>query len=77
MFTIFLSFFFIHIINSQSCTSDMTIGTESCYNSLKIFNIEYYRSGHFAINKNGDMIVEYSFNSSRLFYGLKNDGKYQ
>ena len=75
MFTIFLSFFFIHIINSQSCTSDMTIGTESCYNSLKIFNIEYYRSGHFAINKNGDMIVEYSFNSSRLFYGLKNDGK--
>ena len=28
------------------------------------------------MNSKGDMIIEYSYNSSRLFYGLKKDGKY-
>ena len=41
-----------------------------------VFDSHKYRSGHFAFNSNGDMIIEYSADSNRLFYGLKADGKY-
>ena len=41
-----------------------------------VFNSKSYRSGHFAFNSQGDMIIEYSKNKNRLFYGLKSDGKY-
>ena len=39
-------------------------------------NSKKYRAGPFAFNSNGDMIVEYSVDNSRLFYGLKSNGKY-
>ena len=45
-------------------------------NNLVIFDSQHYRAGNFAINSNGDMIVEYSNNSWRLFYGLKKNGRY-
>ena len=38
-----------------------------------------YRSGHFAFNSDGDMIIEYSVDNNgkyRLFYGLKKNGKF-
>ena len=38
------------------------------------FNSREYRSGHFALNSKGDMILEYSFDNYRLFYGLKSNG---
>ena len=41
-----------------------------------VFNSKNYRAGHFAFNSQGDMIIEYSKNKDRLFYGLKSDGKY-
>ena len=41
-----------------------------------IFNSKNYRSGHFAFNSQGDMIIEYSVKKDRLFYCLKSDGKY-
>ena len=40
------------------------------------YNTHEYRAGHFAFNSNGDMIIEYSIDNYRLFYGLKNNGKY-
>ena len=40
------------------------------------FNSQHYRSGRFAFNSNGDMIIEYSYNNYRLFFGLKKSGKY-
>jgi len=40
------------------------------------FNSHEYRAGHFAFDTNGNMIIEYSKNNYRLFYGLKKDGKY-
>ena len=77
MITIFLLFFSSNVINSLSCTSNLQLDDETCYNSLKIFNFEdkHYRAGQFAMNKNGDMIIEYSFKNSRIFYGLNKDGK--
>ena len=55
----------------------MTINIDTnCFNEILFFNTKNYRAGHFAINKKGDMVVEYSDEHSRLFYGLKNNGRY-
>jgi hypothetical protein len=71
---------FINLINlnCQICNKDNPIENNKCLNEIKIFKFEdkHYRAGHFATNTNGDMIIEYSFESFRLFYGLKKDGKY-
>ena len=70
---------FINLINlnCQICNKDNPIENNKCLNEIKIFKFEdkHYRAGHFATNTNGDMIIEYSFESFRLFYGLKKDGR--
>jgi len=45
-------------------------------NNIITFDNKHYRAGNFALNSNGDMIVEYSYNNWRLFYGLKENGRY-
>ena len=45
-------------------------------NNLIIIDKKHYRAGNFAINSNGDMIVEYSYQNWRLFYGLKENSRY-
>lgn len=45
-------------------------------NKITVFNEDHYRAGNFAINKNGDMIIEYSYANKRLFYGLKQNGRF-
>ena len=68
---------FIHLIFSQYCQNDMTINVDNnCFNSVVLFNKKYYRAGHFAKNNKGDLIVEYSDDSSRLFYGFKKNGRF-
>ena len=68
----------ITFIKSQTCNSDGSINNINCFTDIKIFENDnkYYRAGHFASNKNGDMVIEYSYLQYRLFFGLKNDGKY-
>ena len=64
--------------NSQYCTSsNNAITNTNCFNNIKIFQLDnkYYRAGHFAINSQGDLIIEYSYNEFRLFYGLKKNGE--
>ena len=48
-----------------------------------LYNNKKYQTNNFAINKNGDLILEITefskyneLTSSRLFYGLTKDGKY-
>ena len=66
----------LEIISSQSCQNNMTINIDTnCFNEILFFNTKNYRAGHFAINNKGDMVVEYSDEHSRLFYGLKNNGR--
>lgn len=78
----FMNFIFyvvlITFIKSQTCTKDGSIDNTNCFTDIKIFGNDnkYYRAGHFASNKNGDMVIEYSYLQYRLFFGLKNDGKY-
>ena len=56
---------------------------EYCFNNIIIFKDKNYQVNHFAKKKNGDFIVEFTehteydeLSSSRLFYGLTNDGQY-
>ena len=69
----------IREINSESCKNYNNFSNKDCFNNILIFNNKKYRAGHFAENKNGDMIIEYSDDlpgKSRLFYGLKKNGNY-
>ena len=46
-------------------------------NGMIVFNASsHYRAGNFAINKNNDMLIEYSYQDKRLFYGMKQNGRY-
>ena len=47
-----------------------------CNSKIIIFDSLQYRAGHFAFKSNGDMVIEYSYDNYRLFYGLKSNGKY-
>ena len=77
MITVFLFLITINT-NCQSCDSGANITDLDCFNEIKYFEKEnrFYRAGHFALNSKGDMIIEYSYNQYRLFYGLTKNGKY-
>ena len=83
-------FFILNIFSfsfcSESCPSQVSIGTNTCFNDVLKFDSKKYRAGHFVTYKNGDMIVEFSdddendsqenYGYSRIFYGLKENGRY-
>ena len=75
---IFLFFILIKIrmIYSNSCKESNTTTNTECFNNVIIFDDKKYRAGHHALNKNGDMIIEYSSEASRLFFGIKENGMY-
>ena len=65
------------------CQNTPLLSNKNCFNNILIFNNKKYRAGHFAINKRGDLLIEFSEEdsdtnsfSSRLFYGLRKDGSY-
>ena len=63
----------------QICNAPQNyINNVNCFNNIKMFDVEnkYYRAGHSSINKNGDIIIEYSYLQYRLFFGLKKNGRY-
>ena len=66
----YLIIFLYITINQKSYQSEVEL------NNVLIFNSKNFRAGNFAINNNGDMIIEYSYHETRLFYGLKQNGRY-
>lgn len=63
------------------CKKNNSLVNTKCFNNIILFNEKKYRGGQFATNKNGDLIIEFAvdngnFSRARLFYGLKNDGRY-
>ena len=64
----------IKIFHCNSCKTANTLGNTECFNNIIIFR-KNYRSGCFAKTRNGDMVIEFSYNYSRLFYGLKANGE--
>ena len=63
-------------LSDSSCSVDNSIIKTQWLNNILIFNENNFRYGNFAINDDGDMIIEYSKEGNRLFYGLKRDGSY-
>ena len=63
-------------INCNTCKTNNTISNTECFNNILIFDDKEYKYGQFAKNKNGDIIIEYSTESTRLFYGLKSNGEF-
>ena len=53
-----------------------------CFENALIFDHKDYQAHNFALNKNGDLVIEFTeykedeYSSSRLFYGLTNQGRY-
>lgn len=77
LLSIIIILIIIRPFKTQTCENGMTINiNNNCFNEIILFNNKNYRSGHFAINNKGDMIVEYSDERSRLFYGLKKNVRY-
>ena len=80
-----INYLFISILLLQfskiSCDNICSKGTAltdtSCFDNVIYFNHYNYRSGHFAVKKNNDLVIEYSGDPPscmRLLYGLKSDG---
>ena len=74
-FFIFMIYFTqIKIIIGQCNKDEIIIEGSSCFNNIIIFD-NGYRSGQFTIRKDGVLLIEYSSDNERLFYGLKTNGK--
>ena len=69
---------------NEDLNGDLNEEAEICFNNIIKFDHKRYQSNNFAINKNGDLILELTeyndeydaITSSRLFYGLTKEGKY-
>ena len=77
---IFITLLFIlfDFFYCNDCNSGINLSNSVCFNGIIYFDHKNYRAGHFAENKNRDLIVEYSGDpqtESRLFFGLKRDGR--
>lgn len=75
---IILSFVLLLFLNCETCHSGLSITDLECFNEITYFDIENrnYRAGHFAMNSKGDLIIEYSYEQYRLFFGFKKNGKF-
>ena len=62
--------------NEDNCFIDNSIIKTQWLNKVFIFNTKNYRYGSIAINDNGDLIIEYSYYKTRLFFGLKSNGNF-
>ena len=64
------------------CPNDPPTINDNCFKKKLIFDHKEYQAHNFAINKKGDLVIEftesneYDFSSSRLFYGLTKEGRY-
>ena len=79
--SVFISLINLSNINCKIC-KELTAWSEiDCFNNIIEINKgdeRYYRAGHFATNKNGDLIIEFSGDGPadyRLFYVLKKNGR--
>ena len=66
----------IELILNQTCKENKNLSNKDCFNNILFIKEDNYRSGHFAKNKNGDIVAEYSTENKRFFYGLKKNGSF-
>ena len=78
---IFLFLLLLNLIFCEGCKGVVDLSDKAnCYNDVITFSHKHWRAGHAATNKKGEVIVEFSpdeeDSKSRLFYGLKKNGRY-
>ena len=65
---------------NHPCKNVTALNDLNCFNDVIIFSHRKFRAGHACTYKNGDTIFEFSVDdspvSTRLFYGLKKNGRY-
>ena len=67
---------------SGICSEEPFLSNEQCFNNKIIFSHKNYQAHNFAMNKKGDLVIEFTeykedeLSSSRLFYGLTKEGRY-
>ena len=79
MILMFIFFSNFQIFNCDSLCKGKSFSDTSCFSQIISFKDKKYRAGHAAINRNGDLIIEYSVDEEvgdRLFFGLKKNGRY-
>ena len=63
----------------EACKQNSDLGNLECFNNLIKFEGGKYRAGRFVTTKNGELIIEYSQDSTpgggRLFYRLTKEGR--
>ena len=75
IFFALLSLIQIKKLNCQTCSSTSKIKDGStCFNEIIKLNKDYW-SGQITIRNDGNLFIEYSSGSNRLFYGLKPNGR--
>ena len=72
-FEIIFPFFLLLSINCETCHSGLSITDTECFTEITYLDLEnkHYRAGHFAMNSKGDLIIEYFYLQSILFFGFK------
>ena len=67
-------------IYSKTCKESSSLSETDCFNRILYLNRDdrHYRAGHYATNKDGDLIIEYSGDGPsqyRMFFGLQKNGR--
>ena len=76
---IFLFLLSFNLVSCNDCFNVTNLKDETCFNNVITFNHDKWRAGHACIDRNENLIVEFSLdknNTKRLFYGLNKNGRY-
>ena len=67
----------LKVFNFSQCEDDDDLNSKTCFNDIIKFDNKKYRAGQICVNKNNDLIIEYSDEypgNSRIFYYIKENG---
>ena len=67
----------LKVFNFSQCEDDDDLNSKTCFNDIIKFDNKKYRAGQICVNKNNDLIIEYSDDypgNSRIFYYIKENG---
>ena len=64
--------------NTCNYKDNKQLSNTDCFTDIIKFDQDCYRAGHAIVTKNNELLIEFSLDddsSTRLFYGLKNNGR--
>ena len=67
----------LKVFKFSQCEENDDLNSKTCFNDIIKFDNKKYRAGQICVNKNNDLIIEYSDDypgNSRIFYYIKENG---